>query len=149
MHFVPSRCGILTIGTWDSFFQSSCFSGQNEMFSTTKQNQTSYSFSDTFQQSDFKALQWYLFSIIGGSTVSVIPAVASIVISSVVHSGVVVIFIVSIVCIVSTVTTVAIITAAIAIVVIFGIIVVIVIIRIIIILRSVRLCCISGCVIFG
>ena len=108
-----------------------------------------FSFSDTFQQSDFKALQWYLFSIIWGSTVSVIPAVASIVISSVVHSGVVVIFIVSIVCIVSTVTTVAIITAAIAIVVIFGIIVVIVIIRIIIILRSVRLCCISGCVIFG
>ena len=109
-----------------------------------------FSFSDTFQQSDFKALQWYLFSIIGGSTVSVIPAVASIIISSVVHSGVVVIFIVSIVCIVS---TVAIITAAIAIVVIFGIIViiivVIVIIRIIIILRSVRLCCISGCVIFG
>ena len=105
-----------------------------------------FSFSDTFQQSDFKALQWYLFSIIGGSTVSVIPAVASIVISSVVHSRVVVIFIVSIVCIVS---TVAIITAAIAIVVIFGIIVVIVIIRIIIILRSVRLCCISGCVIFG
>ena len=61
---MPLRCGILTIGTWDLFFPSSCFSGQNEMFSTTKQNQTSYSFSDTFQQSDFKALQWYLFSII-------------------------------------------------------------------------------------
>ena len=29
---------ILTIGTCDSFFSSSCFSGQNEMFSTTKQN---------------------------------------------------------------------------------------------------------------
>ena len=34
------RYGILTIGTWDSFFPSSCFSGQNEMFSATKQNQT-------------------------------------------------------------------------------------------------------------
>ena len=41
---MPLCYEILTIGTWDSFFPSSCFSGQNEMFSTTKQNQTSYSF---------------------------------------------------------------------------------------------------------
>ena len=32
MHFVTLRYGILTIGTWDSFFPSSCFSGQNGMF---------------------------------------------------------------------------------------------------------------------
>ena len=34
------RYGILTIGTWDSFFPSSCFSGQNRMLSATEQNQT-------------------------------------------------------------------------------------------------------------
>ena len=34
------RYGILTIGTWDSFFPSSCFSGQNGMLSATEQNQT-------------------------------------------------------------------------------------------------------------
>jgi len=34
------RYGILTIGTWDSFFQSSCFSGQNGVLSATEQNQT-------------------------------------------------------------------------------------------------------------
>ena len=40
MHFVTLRYGILTIGTWDSFFPSSCFSGQNGMLSATEQNQT-------------------------------------------------------------------------------------------------------------
>ena len=34
------RYGILTIGTWDSFFPSSCFSGQNGMLSATEQNLT-------------------------------------------------------------------------------------------------------------
>jgi hypothetical protein len=37
---VTLRYGILTIGTWDSFFPSSCFSGQNGMFSATEQNLT-------------------------------------------------------------------------------------------------------------
>ncbi|MEF2865864.1 MAG: hypothetical protein U0N87_03775, partial [Anaerobutyricum sp.] len=40
LHFVTLRYGILTIGTWDSFFPSSCFSGQNGMLSATEQNQT-------------------------------------------------------------------------------------------------------------
>ena len=31
LNFVTLRYGILTIGTWDSFFPSSCFSGQNGM----------------------------------------------------------------------------------------------------------------------
>ena len=34
------RYGILTIGTWDSFFPSSCFSGQNGMLSAMEQNLT-------------------------------------------------------------------------------------------------------------
>ena len=38
LYFVTLRYGILTIGTWDSFFPSSCFSGQNGMFSATEQN---------------------------------------------------------------------------------------------------------------
>ena len=40
LYFVTLRYGILTIGTWDSFFPSSCFSGQNGMLSATEQNQT-------------------------------------------------------------------------------------------------------------
>ena len=38
LYFVTLRYGILTIGTWDSFFPSSCFSGQNGLFSATEQN---------------------------------------------------------------------------------------------------------------
>ena len=37
-YFVILCCGILTIGTWDSFLPSSCFTGQNGAFSTTEQN---------------------------------------------------------------------------------------------------------------
>ena len=57
LHFVTLHYGILTIGTQDSFFPSSCFSGQNGMFSATEQNLTyNHSFSvrrsSTIQQED-------------------------------------------------------------------------------------------------
>ena len=51
------RYGILTIGTWDSFFPSSCFSGQNGMFSATEQNLTynnSFFFTIAFLQFSIK-----------------------------------------------------------------------------------------------
>ncbi len=121
---MPLRCGILTIGTWDLFFPSSCFSGQNEMFSATKQNQT-YNHSFFF---------FRYFSAIRLQSTSVVFILHYRGFHCLRYSRcrlhryflrcpfrsrvIFVIFIVSIVCIVS---TVAIITAAIAIVVIFGI----------------------------
>ena len=119
-----------------------CLLKQNEMFAHRSQYflfqnfNHSFSFQIPFHQSDFCR---HLFSNRGFHCLRI-------------HCFVIVIFCMSLLSFFDrhlTVTTVAIITAAIAIVVIFGIIVVIVIIRIIIILRSVRLCCISGCVIFG